>query len=60
MQELVSGCNTLADGTKNLSDGTGELKDRTSNLEQELKDMIAKELDSKMGKGCKDRLLCIR
>lgn len=49
MQELVSGCNTLADGTKNLSDGTGELKDKTSNLEQEVKDMIAKELDSKMG-----------
>lgn len=53
MQELISGCNTLADGTKNLSDGTGELKDRTSNLEQELKDMIAKELDSKMGKDVK-------
>ena len=53
MQGLVSGCNTLADGTKNLSDGTGELKDRTSNLEQELKDMIAKELDSKMGKDVK-------
>ncbi len=54
MQELVSGCNTLADGTKKLSDGTGELKDKTSNLEEEMKDMITKEFDSKMGNDVKN------
>lgn len=53
MQELVNGCSTLADGTKQVLDGTGELKNKTANLENEMKDMIAKELDSKMGKDVK-------
>ncbi len=51
--QLLAASNGVISGTKNLLNGTGELKDRTSNLEQEVKDMIAKELDSKMGKDVK-------